>query len=82
MFETFDVPGFYLANQATLAVIASGKTTGLVVGCGHSSTCAIPVFEGSAIPHSTQKNEFAGEQLSNFMKHLVNDYNLTNSRAD
>jgi actin-related protein len=44
MFETFDVPGFYLANQATLSVIASGKPTGLVVDCGHSFTSAIPVF--------------------------------------
>ena len=34
MFETFNVPSFYLANQAVLSCYASVRTTGIVVGSG------------------------------------------------
>eukprot|EP01083_Nonionella_stella_P155645 503051_1 len=34
MFETFNVPAMYLANDAVLALYASGRTTGIVLSSG------------------------------------------------
>ena len=50
MFETFDVPKFYLAKQTILSLYASGKTAGLVLNCGDGVTQVTPVYEGYIIP--------------------------------
>jgi len=34
MFETFNVPAFYVAIQAVLSLYASGRTTGIVLDSG------------------------------------------------
>merc|ERR1712154_515832 len=34
MFETFNVPEFYVAVQAVLSLYSSGRTTGIVLDCG------------------------------------------------
>lgn len=38
MFETFEVPAFYLAIQAVLSLYSSGRTTGLVLDAGDGVT--------------------------------------------
>lgn len=38
MFEIFDVPCFYVAIQAVLALYASGRTTGIVIDSGDGVT--------------------------------------------
>jgi actin-related protein len=35
MFDTFNLPNFYLANAAALALYQTGRTSGLVVDCGY-----------------------------------------------
>ena len=41
MFETFKVPGFYVASQAVLSLFASGRTRGIVVEAGEGVTHAV-----------------------------------------
>ena len=48
MFETFNVPALYVANQCTLALYASGRTTGVVLDSGDGSTFAVPIYEVGA----------------------------------
>ena len=50
MFEKFGVPAFALGHQAVLSLFAAGKTTGLVVDCGHSVTNIVPVKDGRFVP--------------------------------
>merc|ERR1719510_573288 len=38
MFETFNVPSFYVAVQAVLSLYSSGRTTGILVERGYSFT--------------------------------------------
>lgn len=64
MFETFNVPNFYLANSAVLALYASGRTSGLVVSSGASVTHSVPIFEGYSLPHSIMKMDIGGETVS------------------
>ncbi len=36
----------YVAIQAVLSLYAAGRTTGIVVDCGHHSTTLVPTYEG------------------------------------
>jgi len=51
-FETFNVPAFYVATPALLALNASGRTTGVVLDCGDAVTYVVPVYEGYVLPHA------------------------------
>jgi len=73
MFETFNVPGLYIAVQAVLALCASlltkgGKTvTGTVIDSGDGVTHIIPVAEGYVIGSCIKHIPLAGRDVTNFM---------------
>lgn len=64
LFESFRVPSIYIANSASLALFASGRTTGLVVECGAGVTSSVPVFEGLALAHASSSVEYGGQDVS------------------
>lgn len=74
MFEKFETPGLYLANQAALALYASGRTTGTVLESGHGCTYVVPVFEGFAVPHATYRLEYGGGDVSYYLTRMMNPY--------
>jgi centractin len=55
LFETAACPAVCVSNSAVLSLFASGRTRGIVVECGGGITCAVPVFEGFALDHATQR---------------------------
>lgn len=73
MFEKFNVPQFYLAIQAVLALFSSGRTTGVVIDSGDSVTHTVPIFEGYALPHAIQKLEIGGRDITEYLSKIVND---------
>ena len=73
MFETFQVPSFYLAIQAVLSLYSSGKTTGLVLDAGDGVTHTVPIYEGYALPHAIERNDLAGRDLTEYLKKLLNE---------
>jgi len=52
MFETFEVPNFYISIQAVLSLYASGRTTGIVVDSGDGVTHTVPIYDGYSLPHA------------------------------
>jgi actin-related protein 3 len=84
MFETFNVPGLYIAVQAVLALCASllnksdasGKTggvTGTVIDSGDGVTHVIPVFEGYPIGSCIKHIPLAGRDVTNFLVQMFRD---------
>ncbi|XP_005874409.1 PREDICTED: actin-related protein T2 [Myotis brandtii] len=71
MFETFQVPAFYLSDQAVLALYASACVTGLVVDSGDGVTCTVPIFEGYSLPHAVSKLYVAGRDITEHLTRLL-----------
>jgi actin len=73
MFETFEVPSFYVAIQAVLSLYSSGRTTGIVVDSGDGVTHTVPIYEGYSLPHAIKRNDLAGRDLTNWMVKLLSE---------
>jgi hypothetical protein len=81
MFETFEVPAYYLAIQAVLSLYSSGRTTGLVLDAGDGVTHTVPIYEGYALPHAIERNDLAGRDLTEYMRKLLNEVGLNFSSS-
>lgn len=83
MFETFNVPGLYIAIQAVLALAASWTSpqvqektlTGTVIDSGDGVTHIIPVAEGYVIGSSIKSMPLAGQTVTRFVQQLLRDRN-------
>jgi actin-related protein len=73
MFETFNTPALYVANQAAMALHTFGRTTGIVLEYGDGATNAVPVYEGHALDHATLRLDVGGRDLTEYLMRLLND---------
>ena len=68
MFETFNIPSFYVSMQGFLSLYASGRTTGVVCEIGDGVTQVVPCYEGNHNPHAIMRNNFAGRDLIEWLQ--------------
>lgn len=87
MFETFNVPGLYIAVQAVLALAASWRSsassaiaddgsnplTGTVVDIGDGVTHVIPVIDGFVVPSAIKHIPIAGRDITKFIQTLLRE---------
>jgi len=81
MFETFNVPGMYIAVQAVLALAASWTSrdakdrnlTGTVVDSGDGVTHVIPVAEGYVIGSCIRSIPLAGRDITQFIQRMLRE---------
>ncbi|EFC37569.1 hypothetical protein NAEGRDRAFT_74761 [Naegleria gruberi] len=71
MFETFNAPSFYLANDSVLSAFASGKLNAVVVNMGEEETQIVPMFEGNALPYASSTIELGGRHITDYLINLV-----------
>lgn len=64
LFESASCPAVCAANSAALSLFASGRTRGVVIEVGGGITCAVPVFEGFALDHATQRVNLGGQDVT------------------
>jgi len=81
MFESFNVPGLYIAVQAVLALAASWTSrqvgertlTGTVIDSGDGVTHVIPVAEGYVIGSCIKHIPIAGRDITYFIQNLLKE---------
>jgi actin-related protein 3 len=87
MFETFNVPGLYIAVQAVLALAASWRSkaattidphstnplTGTVVDIGDGVTHVIPVIDGFVVPSAIKHIPIAGRDITKFTQEMLRE---------
>jgi len=81
MFESFNVPGLYIAVQAVLALAASWTSdkvseralTGTVIDSGDGVTHVIPVAEGYVIGSAIKHIPIAGRNITQFVQQLLRE---------
>ncbi|XP_054857754.1 uncharacterized protein LOC129344869 [Eublepharis macularius] len=71
MFESFKVPAMYVAVQATLALYASARTTGIVMDSGDGVTHTVPIYEGYCLPHAVSRLDIAGRDITEYFMRLL-----------
>jgi actin-related protein 2 len=71
MFERFGFGALTVEAQATLALYAVGKMTGIVLDSGDGVTHCIPVSEGMINSHSIRRLNLAGRHLTEYMIKLL-----------
>ncbi|KAI3629584.1 hypothetical protein MIR68_012406 [Amoeboaphelidium protococcarum] len=80
-FESFNVPGLYIAVQAVLALAASWTSskvsdqtlTGCVIDSGDGVTHVIPVAEGYVIGSALKHIPIAGRDITYFVQQLLRE---------
>ena len=82
MFEKFQPPAMYVANQAVLSFFASGRTTGIVLDSGHSVTHSVPLYDGYALPYASLSLDMGGQHLTDFLTTILAErgYHFTTTR--
>ena len=81
MFETFNVPGIFIGNQAVLALAASWTTrtvgnfdlTGTVIDVGDSTTYIVPIANGHIISSSIQQLPVGGRDVTTYVQELMRE---------
>lgn len=81
MFESFNVPGLYIAVQAVLALAASWTSrqinertlTGVVIDSGDGVTHVIPVADGYVIGSCIKHIPISGRDITYFVQNLLKE---------
>jgi actin-related protein len=73
MFDSFNVPGLYIAIQAVLSLYSAGKFTGIVCDSGDGVTHLVPIFDGYALPHSILRINLAGRDLTDYLMKILSE---------
>ena len=73
MFEVFNTPVIYVANQAVLSLVASGRTTGVVLDSGDGVTYSVPIYESCLVEHGIVRLDLGGRDLTDYMMKILSE---------
>ncbi|KAH9945081.1 actin-domain-containing protein [Epithele typhae] len=71
LFNNLQVPSISFASSHLLALLASGRVTGLVLDCGHLESTVLPIFSCRPLYPHLRTTPLAGERLSSHLKALL-----------
>ncbi|XP_060092344.1 actin-like protein 7A [Heteronotia binoei] len=73
LFETFCTPAMHIAYQSRLSMYSYGKTSALVVESGHGVSYVVPIYEGYTLPSITERVDYAGSDVTQYLMKLLNE---------
>ena len=72
MFESFNIPGLYLADSTILTLYSAGKFTGMAIDMGDGSTQFSPVFDGHLLEDKFERINIGGKDITKYMRKILN----------
>ena len=80
--DDFSFKGLSIVNSSSLALFATGRTSGIVVDCGEKKTLCVPIYEGFPLYHALNISSLGGKDISNSflngIKEVAPDFNDEN----
>ncbi|XP_035697168.1 actin-like protein 6B [Branchiostoma floridae] len=76
MFEHYNIPAFFLSKTAVLSAFANGRSTGIVVDSGATSTTVVPVHDGYVLQQAIVKSPLAGDFITMQCRQLFQELNI------
>eukprot|EP01026_Neomeris_dumetosa_P036344 TRINITY_DN2931_c0_g2_i7.p1 TRINITY_DN2931_c0_g2~~TRINITY_DN2931_c0_g2_i7.p1 ORF type:complete len:484 (-),score=60.37 TRINITY_DN2931_c0_g2_i7:1900-3165(-) len=73
LFELYRPPALFFGIESILALYASGRNSGLVMGCGDSYSYTVPVYDWKAQMTGIQKVGIAGRDVTEQLIRLLCD---------
>ncbi|MEQ2295160.1 hypothetical protein AMECASPLE_011252 [Ameca splendens] len=73
LFEAFNVPALYMANQSVLSLFSSGRTTGIVLESGDGLSHTVPIYEGYGLPHAFVCTLVSGRDLTEYLIRILTE---------
>ena len=74
LFESFNVPSLYVSVQGILSLYTFGRNTGIVCNIGDGVSEFYPIYEGIPIPQAAIRNDFAGDDVTNWLQELLREH--------
>ncbi|ORY99029.1 actin-domain-containing protein [Syncephalastrum racemosum] len=71
LFEHLQIPALCFAPSSLLALLTTGKTTGLVIDCGHLETTVLPIYCGRPLPMMVHATPLAGRAIAQRLRTLL-----------
>jgi actin, other eukaryote len=71
MFETFDAPALFIANQSLLSLYCSGRVSGVVVTCGDGVSDVVPIVDSRIVRDAVQRVDVSGCDLTEWLMRFV-----------
>ncbi|OAF65697.1 Actin-like protein 4, partial [Intoshia linei] len=76
IFETYNVPAYYVSKSAVLSAFSHGKSAALVVDSGAVHTTCTPVYDGYILNNAVVKSPLGGDFISIQSKLLLSKMNI------
>ncbi|ORY40145.1 hypothetical protein BCR33DRAFT_681418 [Rhizoclosmatium globosum] len=74
LFRNFQVPTIHFASADLLALMALGRSSGIVVDIGHLETTVVPVFDGRPINQLVKFAPLGSQSLIDRLKLLIKNH--------
>ena len=71
LFEKFQFPHVVLKEESELILLASGKTTGIVVSSGSGVTFVAPFYQGYSLQQGVRRLDVGGDDLTTYLERLL-----------
>ncbi len=70
-FSKFKIAKMLVLSATRIALLASRKTTGIVVDIGYKSTRVVPFYEGFRLPHAFNHQDLAGKDIDDYDENIL-----------
>lgn len=71
MFDKYKIPALFIVKDPVLTAFSCGRSTALILDCGHKQTIATPVNDGYALLKCILKHEIGGSTLTQDLQNFL-----------